>query len=263
MNSSWDIIYESAIKEDGSLLFPGRMSKEFLEAKRRTMGSYFYANQYMNQCIPEDEKRFKKEWFRYFQTITNDNLFNFGFIDPAIGQKEHHDYTGVVIVSVDHECNWYVRVANRYRITPTEIVSKMFDICDTFKLHSLGVETQAYQEALLYILDDEMKRRKKVIPVTGIKRASISKASRILGLVPRFEWGKIYLANGLHDLEDELAAFPRGTFDDLMDGLASIENIVHYPQKEKKEIKQPQSPLHPDYEKWYISQLSQRRKENE
>lgn len=217
------------------------------------MGSYGFSNQYQNECIPESEKRFKASWLKYYSTLP-ENTYRFGFIDPAIGQEKHHDYTGIVVVDVDSDGVWYVRLALRQRLTPTEIVAKMFEIHKTFKLQALGVEVVAYQEALLYILDQEMKRKNEIIPVKGIRRNSTSKNTRILGLVPRFEWGRLYMAQGLRDLEDEYGSFPRGRHDDLLDSLASLEELVYYPQKPRESHEAP-SPNSPLYESWYIKNL--------
>jgi len=252
--NGWSLIYEQAIYDDGRLLFPERLNKKFLDAARKTMGSYLFANQYLNQVIPEDEKRFRPEWLRYYDQIPK-GCYSFGFIDPAIGQDKHHDYTGIVIIDLDTNGNWYLRVASRQRLTPTEIVAKMFEIHREFKLLTLGVEVVAYQEALLYILDEEMKKRGVVIPVTGVTRNKISKNTRILGLVPRFEWGRLYLAKGLTDFEDEYASFPRGGHDDLLDALASCEEIARYPQAKKEILTQPHSQHDPKYESWRIAQM--------
>ncbi len=259
----WSVVYEKAIRDDGTLLFPERLSAEFLARARKTQGSYIFSNQYQNEVIPEDEKRFKAPWLRYYDSIP-ENTYRFGFIDPAIGQEKHHDYTGIVIIDVDVNGTWYVRVALRARLTPTEIVAKMFEMQKQFKLQGMGVEVVAYQEALLYILDQEMKRRSEILPVKGIKRTAVSKATRILGLVPRFEWGRVYLAQGLTDLEDEYSSFPRGVHDDLLDSLASLEELVFYPQKPKVNEDEPPPPNDPKYESWYIKNLHrQRRKEGD
>lgn len=253
--SEWSVVYKKAIQDDGTLLFPERLDRKFLENARRTMGSYLFANQYQNEVVPDDERRFKPEWLRTF-TETPSNKYSFGFIDPAIGQKDHHDYTAIVIVDVDSEGTWYVRVANRYRLTPTQIVDKMFAISSQFNLKGLGVETVAYQEAILDILGQEMRKRTSILPVTGIKRSAVSKETRILKLVPRFEWGRIFVSPQLKDFEDEYSMFPRGSHDDLLDALASLEEIVHYPQKKEIQIERPNGPNHPDYERWYIQQLT-------
>ena len=258
VKNGWAICYKKAIGS-GGLLFPERLSAEFLEKARKTMGSYLFANQYQNEVIPPDEQSFKAEWFKYYESLPK-NLYRFAFVDPAIGQKDHHDYTGIVIVAVDDDGIWYVEVANRYRLTPTQLVSKLFELHQHIGLKVIGIETVAYQEALLYFLSEEMRKRQTTIPVTGVKRDKTSKQTRILGLVPRFEWGRIYLAKAMTALEDELTTFPRGTHDDLLDALASIENIVFYPDKKEPTIERPNSPTDPRYESWYIQQLGKGRR---
>lgn len=252
----WSVVYKRAIYEDGTLLFPERLTKEFLEQARRTQGSYIFANQYLNEVIPEDEKSFKKEWLRTYEELPKE-LTSFGFIDPAISQKDHSDYTGIVVVSVDLNGTWYLRLASRYKLTPTQIVAKMFEITKQFQLNALGVEVVAYQEALLYMCDEEMRRRDVILPVKGITRKAVSKQVRILGLVPRFEWGRILVQRGFRDFEDEYATFPRGSHDDILDALASIEEIAFKPEKEKID-ETPPNPNDPKYESWYIRQLVKR-----
>lgn len=251
----WSVIYEKAIREDGSLFFPQRLNREFLENTRKSMGSYLFANQYQNEIIPDSEKRFKPEWLRYYADIPKNNS-TFAFVDPAIGQKKHHDYTGICVIHVDENFNWYLKVANRYRLTPTQIVDKLFEIQAQFNTKSIGIEAVAYQEALLYLVDQACRERKINLPVKGIKRSDVSKETRILGLVPRFEWSRLYLSQGLNDFEDEYSTFPRGSHDDLLDALASLEEIVSYPEKEKeKPLERPHSPHDPNYERYIIQQL--------
>lgn len=254
----WDVVYKKAEMPDGSLLFPERLTREFLDNARKVMGSYWYANQYLNEIIPEDLQNFKKAWFKYW-TVLPPKLNTFIFIDPAISQESTADYTGVVVVSVDPDDHWYVRLAQRYRITPTQILELMFRLNAEFKPMVMGIETVAYQEALLYMLDGEMRRRNQLLPVHGVKPGTDeSKQNRILGLVPRFEWGRIYLSPGLTVLEDELLKFPRGGHDDVIDSLASIEKIAIKPEREKPKDEQPNPADAASYESWYRRQLGKK-----
>ncbi len=255
--NGWSVVYKKAVQDDGTLLFPERLSKEFLEKARRTMGSYLFANQYQNEIIPAEDQTFKPHWNRYFEA-TPTNLYHFGFIDPAISEADTADYTGIVVIAVDCEQNWYVRYAMRMRLNPSALIDLAFRLCDQFQLKSLGVEDVAFQRALVHFAHEEMKRRGKHIPIQGVKRGPTqSKEARILGLVPRFEWGTLFLSRGLHDLELELAEFPRGAHDDVIDALASLDAIVYYPQKPRSSDVPP-APNSPDYEKWYIRDLLKR-----
>lgn len=249
--TQWSCVYRKAIQDDGSLFFPERLTKEFLDAQRRSMGSYLFANQYLNLIIPEEDQTFKRHWLKYYSHLP-DNIKNFGFIDPAISEADTADYTGFVVVAMDPDQNWYVRYAARERLNPSALIDKAFALCEKFNLVSLGIEDVAFQKAIIHFAHEEMKRRNKRIPITGVKRGTDkTKEMRILGLVPRFEFGTIYLAQGLQDLELELLEFPRGAHDDMIDSLASLESIIHYPQKAKVFNGQPQ-PNDPGYESWYI-----------
>jgi predicted phage terminase large subunit-like protein len=252
--SNWDVVYRKAYNEDGSLFFPEKLSAEVLEEKKRTLGSYIFANQYLNEIIPSDRQTFKKEWFKYYQSLPK-RLHTFIVIDPALSEADTSDSTGVTVVSVDSRKDWYVRAAKKMKLTPTQIVDFCFRIYDQFKPELIGIEEVAYQKALLYFLDEEMRRRNKLLPIKGIKPPTDkSKQMRILSLVPRFEWGHIFLSQGLTDLETELLQFPRGAHDDVIDALAYTE-LIAYPPDEEKAWETPPSPGHKDYEKYYIWSL--------
>lgn len=256
----WSIVVEKAIRDDGSLFFPERITRDFLQSVRRTMGSYIFANQYQNEIIPDDEKKFQDSWIRYFKDIP-EKLLHFGFIDPAISKKDGSDWTAWVIVAVDQSGTWYVRHAERAKLSPTEIVDLSFKIMGQWDLSILGLEDIAYQRALLYMIEDESKRRGVFLPIKGIGLGDTRhKDARILGLVPRFEWSRVYLAQGLLDLENELRFFPRGS-KDIVDALARIEQIAYAPERERTS-NEPPSPNSPEYETWYIRNLHRKSKDD-
>ena len=252
--NNWSVVYKRAIQDDGSLLFPERLTHEFLEQAKKTMGSYIFANQYQNEVIPDGEQCFQKHWIRYYSDLPQ--LINtFAFIDPAISESDSADYTGLVVVSVDVSQNWYVRHASRQKINPSKIIELCFEVADRYKPSFIGIEDVAFQRSIVHFAFEEMKRRNKQIPLGGVKRGTDkTKEMRILSLVPRFEWGSILLSQGLHDLEMELSQFPRGSHDDIIDALSSIEQIITYPALPRRR-NEPPEPNSPQYESWFIQQL--------
>lgn len=251
----WSVVYKKAYNNDGTLFFPEKLTEEFLEGAKRSMGSYIFANQYLNEIIPAELQTFKKTWFKYYSQLPK-TLNTFIFIDPALSEADTSDYTGIVVIMVDKNKDWYIPYARRHRLSPTELVSFCFKLNDEFNPSMIGIEEVAYQKALLYFLNEEMRRRNKMMPVTGIKYPTTkSKQTRILSLVPRFEWGHVNLSQGLMDLELELLQFPRGAHDDLIDALASMEYIAYSPDEKERPLEKPPSPNHPDYERWYIQNL--------
>lgn len=251
LTKRWSIIYERAIREDGSLFFPERLSHEFLENARKTMGTYLFANQYQNEIMPTDVAPFKPWWYRCYNTIP-DGTHCFAFIDPAISTEDGADFTGIVVVHVAYDGTWYVSLAVRERLTPTQIVEKIFALNKMYQPLVIGIEDVAYQKALLYMIDEEMRRRGTVVPAKGIRPdTQKSKETRILGLVPRFEWGRIFINQGMHDFELEYLQFPRSSHDDIIDALAHIEQIAFTPTVKKEEIHE-MAPNHPEYERKFI-----------
>lgn len=251
----WDVVYKRAIEADGTLFFPERLTPEFLDNARRTMGSLLFANQYQNEVLPEGQAPFKKEWLRYFKEVPQ-HCHTFAFIDPAISLDKGSDYTALVVVKVDTNGNWYLIQAKRFKITPTEIVQLVFRVHEEFKPQVIGIEDVAYQRALLYMVHEESLRRGSVMPIKGIKPTpEKSKEQRVLGLVPRFEWGRVSIAMHLNDFEMEYLTFPRGSHDDIIDAVAYIEQIAYTPIMSTQTLEKPASPNHPDYERWFINNL--------
>lgn len=249
-------MYEEAIKDDGSLLFPERLTHEFLDEARKGMGSMLFANQYLNEIFPAEDAKFKKEWFKYWSSLPSTPTYTFAFIDPAISTEDHADYTGTVVVTVDHNTNWYIRHASRKRLNPTQIVQWCFDLHAQFNLTGLGIEDIAYQKALLYMVGEEMQRRQIILPAKGINKGNrTTKEMHIMSLIPFFEWGRIWLTHGCEDFERELLQFPRASHDDIADSCASLQQIVFYPPKPREDLSNVTNPNDSRYESRIIRDL--------
>lgn len=259
----WAVAYDKAIRDDGSLLFKERHTREYLDRQRKAMGSYIFAHQYLNEIIPGDDQDFKKEWL-----VTYDHLpkikNTFAMIDPAISLDQAACYTALVVVDVDTDNHWYLKIAKRMKITATQTIKLIFDVCEAFKVTQIGIEVVAYQMALMHFLDSEMRKRRMTVPVVPISRGpDKSKNMRIRSLVPRFEWNRISIKPGLRDFEDEYMKFPRGTFVDILDALSSVEEFAFPPEPPKKDLDKAPHPNHPDYEKFIISQHINRKNEEQ
>jgi hypothetical protein len=265
--NEWDVYYQKAILDDGSPFFPEKLPLEALETIKRTQGSYMFANQYMNEIIPDENRRFKKAWFKYYTSIPNrrDTVV---FIDPNSMEDDKtknkdHDFIGTAVVHGDEELRWYVEWAHRLKLSPTELVNLVFDLNERFKPRLIGVEDVFYQKMLCHLLWEEYKLRKIAnpnlapLPIVPVKPPTDKSKERKIEtvLVPRLEWGRIFFNQGLHDFEHELLTFPRGAFDDIIDAVASCDEIMSYPVKENPKHVRP----HPGtaaYEKAYIAELA-------
>lgn len=255
------VVYDKAVRDDGSLLFPEKLSAEYLVRQRKAQGSYIFAHQYQNEIIPSDDQDLKKEWLKYYTELPKIK-HTFAFIDPAISLENSACFTAVTVIDVDPDGMWYLKLARRVRITATQTIKLIFDLQDAYKCQAIGIEIVAYQEALMHFLESEMRRRKRVVPVQGIRRGpEVSKSIRIRSLVPRFEFQRILVKPGLAEFEDEYLKFPRGTYVDILDALSSLEEIVYPPGQERKPDIVP-NPNSKDYERHYIQSLQKKRSDD-
>jgi predicted phage terminase large subunit-like protein len=257
----WSIVYKKAVNPDGTAWFEKRLSLHQLEIKRRTQGSYMFANQFLNEIIPAEEQRFRPEWWRTYEKLPSGDLITVAMIDPAASEGPKSDYYGVTVVSADCEQDWYVRYAEQTKINPTEAIELLFRLHDEYSPMVIGVESVAFQNLLIHFAYEEMKRRGINISVIPVKLPSDkTKETRILSLVPRFEFAHIFTKPHMTALQDQLRDFPRGEHDDILDSLASVGGIIQYPEKERPKNEDP-SPADPGYESWFIRQLANRQKQ--
>jgi len=229
--------YTGNLEGECELLFPQKFTKETLQALKRAKGPYEFSTQYMNDPIPDENRKFKTEWFK---TVLEDELKHrelsfYTMVDPAIGQTKSSDMTAIVTIAVDQFNNWFIVNIIWDRMLPDMIINHIFTNYETYQPKQIGVEMVAYQKSLQYAIVDEMRRRNLYIPLVELK-ANRSKEERIEGLIPRYANGAIFhLEQCPHReaLEDELVRFNKGKHDDIIDALSYGLQIAHPARKPK------------------------------
>jgi predicted phage terminase large subunit-like protein len=219
-------------------LWPGKFDREGLLKKLRSEGWAHFSAQYMNDPVPEEDAIFKRSWFKYFQAddMRGALLNKFLLIDPAISLAKDADYTAMIVVGVDEYNNIFILDIIRKRMSPNEIINEIFRLRESWRLQDVAMEQVAFQKAIGYSLRDDLRFKKQPFHITELKPNERSKDSRIKGLQPLYENGKIFhnklLRNNIY-LEDELIRFPRSSHDDIIDALAYVPDII-YPAKQPR-----------------------------
>jgi predicted phage terminase large subunit-like protein len=201
-----------ALPEDGDTPWPEKFSVEWLEDRRRSMGTLLFNSQYQNDVEAMKGRLFKAEWLRYFDVVP-EGLRIYQGVDLAISQKETADYFAHVTVGVDAQKNVYVLVAIQRRMTFKAQTDFIIERQRQWRPIKLLVEAVAYQAAQV----DELRRAGVyAIPVKTTK----DKVTRFLRLAARFEAGMVFLRRGMQDeLLEQLLMAPEGRHDDLVDAL--------------------------------------------
>lgn len=211
---------------DRGALWPEHLNLQDLEVIKQDYISkgqgYLFYQEYQNDPVSDENRKFKLEQFKYYEDgdIASKQLTTFITIDRAYSLAKTADATGIVVVSVDNDNNWYIRMAERYKGTEKELIDKIFALQGYFQPVKFGIEQKAFEYTIKPALEDEMRKRNTFFLVDPLKDLGKAKTVRIEGLVPRFEASSVFLKRDMTDLIDELIKFPKGLHDDLIDALS-------------------------------------------
>lgn len=225
-----------ALDEQGNSTWPEQFSTEFLmkqKAQFTALGKLdIWYRERMCQAISPETQKFKQEYFKFFEESNLPETFDIDItIDPAISKKKEACNTSIIAVAKNmYSPNWYVLDYKFGKYDPYDLINNTFEMYK--ELHRLypnafirvWVEGVAYQEALKYVFEEEMKRAKLFIFIdTFVDRQD--KKQRIEGLVPMFKIGVIFLRSWMTALIEEALLYPMGATVDIIDGLAFHQHI--------------------------------------
>ena len=227
-NERYKIFNYPALKSDGKPNFSIFYGNEELEEIKKTLGSYMFAALFLNDPIPAGERLFRPDWFHSYKEdqiplSTDLNPVNYWVsIDPAISKRD--EACDTAIIGCFHTGSLvYVHDVIRGKLAPMELVVRAVNLLEKNRaLYRCGIliETVAYQKALVYFLNDELKRRRMNVQIVE-NNSRTSKEVRIASLQPLYESGQILHRKGIDEaLETQLIQFPHGRLVDLPDCLA-------------------------------------------
>ena len=222
----WITKFYQAFKEEGVSLWPDAWSAVELDQRKKEMGEYLFAQEYMNDPIPDDMRKFQAKWFKYYDKPPPNAVY-FTTIDPAIETTSSSDKTAIVTCAIDSDKNIYVVDVINKRMLPNETIDTIFNVFSIYKSASIGIESVGFQKMLKYQLEEERKRRGEWPVIVELKSGGRRKTLRIEALQPLFENGKIYHREDMQELETQLLRFPSTRCkDDIIDALAYQLDII-------------------------------------
>ena len=237
----WVGLRFSVLTPEGTPLWPERWSLEDILKKKEQLGSYVFATEWENEPIPEEARKFKKEWFQFYSTT---DLARVSFkkvvmaVDPATG-KATGDYSAIVVAGITESGQIYVLDTFGERISDLKLIARIIEKFRLYKPEKIIFETQTFQEIYKNQLVREASKEGLILPVKGIKHTT-NKEMRISKLSPLIESGLIlFKEKGQELLLQQLEEFPKG-HDDLPDALEMcVSELI-----EKKQLEPQVYPLH-------------------
>jgi phage terminase large subunit-like protein len=226
-HKKWEM---SCFDERGESTFPEKYSTHELMEIRESMGPYMFSAQFLNNPIPGEVQVFKKEWLQYYDNLLPEVTYRkYLLIDPAVSEKRDADNRAVIVVAVNEAMDWFVLeyVRGNFPLVDNSgrknLISEIFRLYYDHKPEFVGVEESGFQKALSFLIKQEMLSRDTYFRITPmLPRGKATKAMRIESLAAPFAAGRVYIKQGMHELEDELLGYPMARYKDLIDALSYL-----------------------------------------
>lgn len=242
--------------ENGELTFPERLNEEMLAHLQQEFGAYMFSCLYMNNPRDESVQDFNVKDLKVSQVDYENrcvHLYQDGVIlrtwrfsqlditatvdlqgDPVKkGKHKLPDRNAISVVGVSPEQEVISLEAWGARCTPLDLMRQVFLFHIIYSPRVWGIEDVAYQAALKYFVGDYAEREDlylNVVPIKSIQR----KETRIRGLQPVASSGRLYVGAGQAILKHEMADFPLGQFDDVLDALSmQLQVMTHQMNSER------------------------------
>lgn len=227
--------------EDGKAVYPKIHSLDAL-SKMRQEDPEMFACWMMNDPSDEAVRSFSDDWLKghYWEWAGRGNVMysnNEGgkrhvaltelakmmVVDPAFAVgKEESARTAIVVVGSDLETGKQIVLdVFASRIDPKDSVDEILTRAKRWGVSRLFIEAVAQQAGFIRYVQSEAQRRNISLPVDEVKPGGRNKDTRILGLVPHFRNGTLYVHASQHDLLDEYRKYrPGARLRDVLDALA-------------------------------------------
>lgn len=215
-------VEDEEFRKKGEVLWAERFSHDHLMKIKANIDIMDWAALYQQMPLLNENAEFKKEYFKKYspEEIKDLKLVHKTTVDLAISKKESADESSVLTGGkADDDPRIFFREYDNGRWDPYELMKKIFEHVRRYN-SDVYIETVAYQKALKYILEEEMRRQNFYFNIYELKGRNNTKEQRIRGLIPPYRNGIIHHTHAMQELELQLLAFPQAKHDDIADTAA-------------------------------------------
>lgn len=248
IGTQWRTIKYKAHNSDFSkVLWPSRRTPEEF---RRIRQDYIergladvYSQEYLNIPIDESNTFFRKADFNPMREDDRKKVLNYYIAgDFAISEKEHADWTVMVVGGMDEAGILHIKNVIRDRMDGLQIVDTLLALQGVYNPIAIGIEDTQITKSLGPFINRAMIERNIFINIIPLKPSRQDKQTRARSMQARMRAGAVKFdkqAEWYQTYEDELMRFPRDKHDDQVDATAylglMIDKIIDAPTKEEIE----------------------------
>lgn len=248
IGTQWRTIKYKAHNSDFTkVLWPSRRTPEEF---RRIRQDYIergladvYSQEYLNIPIDESNTFFRKSDFNPMREDDRKKVLNYYIAgDFAISEKEHADWTVMVVGGMDEAGILHIKNVIRDRMDGLQIVDTLLALQGVYNPIAIGIEDTQITKSLGPFINRAMIERNIFINIIPLKPSRQDKQTRARSMQARMRAGAVKFdkqAEWYQTYEDELMRFPRDKHDDQVDATAylglMIDKIIDAPTKEEIE----------------------------
>jgi predicted phage terminase large subunit-like protein len=227
---TWKVVELPAIDETGQALWPENYPLQALERIRQNTQPRFWSALYQQKPSPEEGDYFKADWLRPYESMpARETLKIYGASDYAV-TAAGGDYTMHVVIGIDPEKRIYVLDLWREQAASDRWVEAFCDLVLRWKPIGWVEEQGQINAGVGPFLERRMRERnayvaRKQFPTRG------DKAIRAQSIRGRMALDGLYVptrAKWFPDFRSELLNFPAGKYDDQVDALGLIGQVLQH-----------------------------------
>jgi predicted phage terminase large subunit-like protein len=230
----WKVIEFPAIMPSGGPLWPEFWSLEELEALKEELPNSKWQAQYQQQPTSDASAIIKREWWQIWEHDTPPSCeFIIQSWDTAFLKSERADYSACTTWGVfykdddtgERQANIILLNAFKKRMEFPELKQRAYEEWKEWEPDAMIVEAKAAGSPLIFEL------RQMGIPVSEFTPSKGNdKIARLNAVADLFASGRVWVPNRnwAEELVEEVAAFPAGEHDDMVDSMTQA--LLRYRQ---------------------------------
>ena len=223
-----------AIDSDGEALWPEAMTLDEIEQDKVSMASkgllHLHYLELHNKLVPPEDQSFKPESIIIFPRGKTQFTLKAIAMDPAISENTKADYAAITTGGVTEDGFFHVNdIWMDKGKSPDDLIDKYFEMIFDFQMTAggkFGIESIAYQKALLHYTRQMMFKRKFWFEITPVQHGNQNKIARISGeLKGRYGSGSVTHQRPFPLYQSQLLDFPNSKLDGP-DAVSMLFNLL-------------------------------------
>jgi len=185
------------------------------------IGGRAWASLYQQRPAAAEGVIFKRDWWQFFSpplTVKLDQIVQSW--DTAFKKGTENDFSACTTWGVASD-GYYLLHLWRERVEFPELKRVLASLAEEWKLNAILVEDKASGQSLIQEL-----KNSTALPLIPVK-VDTDKQTRAQAITPLIEAGKVFLpqsAPWVSDFVEEMACFPNGVHDDVVDATTQALN---------------------------------------